>query len=128
MLKVKLSKIVTGILVCAVISLFYVHQEVERVKTGFLISERLREVAFLLDRHRSLVYNLSKLESPGNIEEALSANEIAVYMRGPTGGQGPNRIMLAYDTGAAPETKRQPGFLARMFDRISTNAEAKVVK
>jgi hypothetical protein len=66
------------IVICALFGLLYVHQQVEIVKTGLEISSKYQKVSFLLDQYRSLVYNLSELESPKAIEQILSMNEIVL--------------------------------------------------
>jgi len=76
--KTKFLRTIAGIMTCAVFALFYAHQQVELVQTSFLINKHRGEVTLLLDQYRSLVYNLSRLESPGRIEETLSAREIAL--------------------------------------------------
>jgi len=68
------------VLILAASAFFYVHQQVEIVKEGFIINKNAEELSFLLDQYRSLVYNLSRLESPEEIESALSVNEIVLCM------------------------------------------------
>ena len=80
MAKAKFHKVIIGVLSCAIFAMFYVHQKVEIVKTGFLINKHRHEVSFLLDQYRSLVYNLSQLESPKRIEDSLYVNEITLCM------------------------------------------------
>ena len=74
-------KNVIGIVLCAVFALFYVHQEIEVVKTSFLINQHRHQLTIALDQYRSLVYNLSRLESPERIEDTLSRNEITLCSR-----------------------------------------------
>jgi hypothetical protein len=69
-------KSVSIILLCTVFALFYVHQEIEVVKTSFLINQHRHQLTLALDQYRSLVYNLSRLESPERIEDTLITNEI----------------------------------------------------
>ena len=112
---------------CTAFALCYVHQEVEIVKTSFFINKRHKKVSFLLDQYRSLVYNLSQLESPTNVEETLCVNEIVLCMPRIGNIRHADRIDLAYSTEeTAPE--RNGSFLSGTFDRFSTKAEAKVVK
>lgn len=105
------------ILLCGIFALFYVHQEVEIVKTSFLINKHHRQVTLLLDQYRSLVYNLSRLESPKRIEDTLCINEITLCMP-------PTENIRRF--GEKIETKQS--FLASIFDRFSTEAEAEVVR
>ena len=73
-------KVVISIVLCTVFALFYVHQEIEVVKTSFLINQHRHKLSLLLDQYRSLVYNLSRLESPKRIEDTLYVNEITLCM------------------------------------------------
>ena len=71
-------KAVIGIVLCTVFALFYVHQEIEVIKTSFLINQHRHTLSLLLDQYRSLVYNLSRLESPKRIEDTLHVNKITL--------------------------------------------------
>ncbi|UCD55562.1 MAG: hypothetical protein JSV93_01835 [Candidatus Omnitrophota bacterium] len=75
---IKFFRSVIGILLCAMFALFYVHQEIEVVKTSLLINQHRHQLTLLLDQYRSLVYNLSRLESPKKIEETLYVNKITL--------------------------------------------------
>ena len=124
MTETKFLKTIVGILLCATFALFYAHQEVEIVKAGLLINKNRYEVSLLLDQYRSLVYNLSRLESPERVEKALFANEISLSMPSVRKTHGFGRGRLAEEV----RPKRKESFLARLFDRFATKAEAKVVK
>ena len=82
MAKIKFFRRIACIVLCAIFALIYVHQEVEIVKTGLYINDNHRQLAFLLDQYRSLVYNLSELESPRRIEDNLNMKEIALFVPG----------------------------------------------
>ena len=118
-------KIVAGIISCALFALFYAYQEVEIVKTSFHITDNRREVSFLLDQYRSLVYNLSRLESPEMIEDTLSLNEIVLYMPRTANILRFENVTLAYKD---EEAQKHKSFLGKIIDRFSTEAEAKVVR
>jgi len=124
MTETKFFKTIIGILLCAMFALFYAHQEVEIVKSGLLINKNRYEVSLLLDQYRSLVYNLSRLESPERVENTLFANEMSLYMPSVRKTRGFRRRRLAKEV----EPERKESFLARLFDRFSTKAEAKVIK
>ena len=123
----KFLKIITGILILGTFALFYVHQEVETVKTGFLINKHNREVSFLLGQYRSLVYNLSRLESPKRVEDTLSESEIMLCMPKIENIRRFDRMDKVYDEDSQG-SKGKESLLVRMFDRLSTKAEAKVIK
>ncbi len=78
--KIKFIRTIAGIMLSAVFALFYAHQQVELLKTSFLINKNDCEVTLLLDQYRGLVYNLSRLELPGRIENTLSVKAIALCM------------------------------------------------
>jgi len=110
-------------MLCAVLALLYVHQEVEIVKTSFRINKQFRKVSFLLDQYRSLVYNLSRLESPKGIEDRLSINEIVLCMPKTENIRRPAETKLVYSEEALSPGQKQ-SFLGRLFDSFSTRAEA----
>ena len=124
MAETRFLKTITAILLCAMFALFYAHQEVEIVKAGLLINKNRYEVSLLLDQYRSLVYNLSRLESPERVENTLFANEISLSMPSARKTRGFGRRRLAKEV----EPERKESFLGRLFDRFATKAEAKVVK
>lgn len=125
--KIRFFKIIVGILFCTIFALFYTHQEIESVKMSFLIDTNQHKVSFLLDQYKSLLYNLSRLQSPKRIEETLCVNEITLCLPKTENIQRFSRIDLAYTDEKEEETIERP-FLANIFDRFSTKAEAKVVK
>ena len=124
MTEAKFFKTIIGIFLCAIFALFYTHQEVEIVKSGLCINKNRYEVSLLLDQYRSLVYNLSRLESPERVESTLFTNEISLSMPSVRKAHGFGRRRVAKEA----EPERKESFLARLFDRFSTKAEAKVVK
>lgn len=69
MIKTNFFKNIIVILLLGTFALLYVHHEVETVKTSVLINKNRQELTLLLDQYRSLVYNLSRLESPKRIED-----------------------------------------------------------
>jgi len=81
-MKARFFSIITGTLIFTLGALFYVHQEVEIVKVGFSINNNRQKLTFLLDQHKSLIYNLSRLESPREIENKLYTNDITLCMPG----------------------------------------------
>lgn len=125
-MKLNFSKAIACILICAVISIFYVHQEIEIFKTSFKINKHNEEVSFLLDQYRSLVYNLSRLESPKRIEQALSANDIMLCMPSVDNIRKVGVITARYEDNNVEQGAKE-SFLVRVFDRLSTRAEAKVI-
>lgn len=126
MIKTRFVKAIAIIATIALGALFYVHQEVETVKTSFHINKNRQNLSFLLDQRRSLVYNLSRLQSPERVEEMLSVNEIVLCMPKIENIRRSEGMILAYSE--KEEIKREESFLTKILDRFSTEAEAKVVK
>jgi len=124
MVNTRFLKILFSIIACGAMALAYVHQEVEIVKTGYSIDEHKRCLAFLLDQHRTLVYNLSRLGTPERIEDNLKLNEVVLCM--------PTKDNVLYlGAGEAPyrenETAKAPGsHIAKVLDTFTAKAEAKV--
>ena len=116
--------IIAGSLLCASCALMYVHQEVEMVKTGFHINKNRQSLTLLLDQYKSLVYNLSRLESPGTIEDALSLNDIRLCMPAVNNVHHFVRGNIVLSDGSAA-TEGKKSFLANLFDRFPAKAEAK---
>ena len=127
MTNTKFVNTIMTIMLCATFALCYVHQEVSIVKTSFLVNKHRRKVSSLLGQHRSLLYNLSCLESPKSIEEALCVNEIVLCMPKRENIRHMESVNLAYSENA-DRLKTKDSILARLLDRFSTKAEAKVVK
>ena len=127
MANTRFFKSIISILFCAVFALIYVHQETEIVKTGFLITKQSQKLSFLLDQYRSLVYNLSQLESPDKVENALCAKEIALCMPQVENIRRFDSINLAYNR-EKEKTSKSDSFWVKAFDRFSAKAEAKVVR
>ena len=116
--------VIAGILLFASCALMYVHQEVEMVKTGFDINKNRQSLTLLLDQYKSLVYNLSRLESPGTIEDALSLNDIRLCMPAMNSAHRFGMGNIAMSEGSAASEKKM-SFLAKLFDRFPAKAEAK---
>ena len=113
-----------GILTLA--ALVYVHQQIELVKLGYEIDCKEKRVKEMLDRREITRYNISNLESPSRLENALLSKKVLVMY--PKQGQ---IIMLAnapsYSKGVSllnisDFAERVPLF--RLFDFLAGRAEA----
>ena len=125
MTEIRFFKTISCIILVAIFALFYAHLQVEIVKTSLVINEHRSDVSFLLDQYRTLVYNLSQLESPKSIEDTLCFNEIVLAMPKRSNAARLDRVDLAY-TREKPKVNNT--FLAKLFDRFSVKAEAEVVR
>ncbi len=67
----------TAILILATFAgLFYVYEEVEAVKVGYLIRQEEQSRSLALDRTRALKYNIARLKAPETLERKLEAQRI----------------------------------------------------
>ncbi|MBL7158260.1 MAG: hypothetical protein ISS91_02005 [Candidatus Omnitrophica bacterium] len=124
MVNTRFLKHIFCIIACGAMALIYVHQEVEIVKTSYAINEHRRSLSFLLDQHRGLVYNLSRLGAPKRIEDNLKLNEVVLCM--PTKDN-----VLHLDPGESvyrqnDRATKPSSHLAKVLDTFTAKAEAKV--
>ncbi|MFA4981231.1 MAG: hypothetical protein WC592_02000 [Candidatus Omnitrophota bacterium] len=61
-----------------VLSLVYVHQQVEAVKLSYAIESKEKKLKDMLDHNESLGYNIDNLESPSRLEKILLAHNIEI--------------------------------------------------
>jgi hypothetical protein len=120
------SRVLMFITSFAFLAVIYVHQEVEIFKTSFAINKNRQELSFLLDQYRSLIYNLSRLESPDRIEKELSSKEIVLCMPNIDNVRRFEVVNADYKESGLTEAKKS--FLVRALDRFTITAEAKVTK
>ena len=109
----------TAALVC-------VHQQIELVKLGYEIDCKDKAVKELLDCRDILRYNISNLESPSRLENALLSKKVAVSF--------PKRGQIIMLSKAASYSKALPIFsisgleermpVLRFFDLLTGRAEA----
>ncbi len=69
---------VATIIIVTVISLLFVHQQVEMVKISYMIDVKEKTLKDILDHNEGLGYNIDNLESPSRLEEALLEKRIEV--------------------------------------------------
>ena len=70
----------TGIIL--VIGVGYVWQQSEMVKVSYDIRDSENRASLLLDQNRDLVYNVDRLESPGNLDKGLARNKMKFEVAG----------------------------------------------
>lgn len=122
----RLFRYIISIGVFTLAALVYVHQQIELVKLGYEIDCKEKMVKEMLDRREIMRYNISNLESPSRLENALSSKKVLVMY--PKKGQV---VMLAkaseYSRGVSLLNisdlgERMPLF--RLFDFLGGRAEA----
>ena len=74
----RLLRYIISISILTVAALVYVHQQIELVKLGYEIDCKDKKVKEMLDRRDILRYNISNLESPSRLENALFSKKVAV--------------------------------------------------
>jgi hypothetical protein len=72
----KLPKFLLVAILVTSVALGYVHQQVELLRINYAINHNEDDLAVLLDQNSTLRYNVSSLQSPLYLEEALSAQEV----------------------------------------------------
>ena len=69
-----LRRYLASIFLVACIGVSYAHLQFLITKSNYIIRERERKLAQLLDRNKKLMYNVTALESPSNLEAKLCEN------------------------------------------------------
>lgn len=122
----KLFRHIISIAILTIAALAYVHQQIELVKLGYEIDCKDKRVKEILDRRDILRYNISNLESPSRLENALFSKKIAVSY--PKRGQvvilskAPSYSRRLPVLGISSLEERTPIF--RFFDFLGWRAEA----
>lgn len=65
---------ITLVFVTAV-ALLYVHQQVQLLKISYKINANEKDFTRLLDRNRSLIYNITSIKSPVNLDKNFLASK-----------------------------------------------------
>ncbi len=122
----RLFRHIISIGIITLAALVYVHQQIELVKLGYEIDCKEKKLKEMVDHKEILRYNISNLESPSRLENALSSKKVSVVY--PKKGQ---IIMLA----RAPSYVKGDKLLSvsglgervgifRLFDFLGDRAEA----
>jgi len=76
MMNAKTNNFIFGVFIVAGLSFVYVHQQIESLKAGYSIQSNEKEQSYFLDQRGRLVYNLSKLKSPQELERILDKDAV----------------------------------------------------
>lgn len=68
-MEIKYLKKLLGIFILGILAIYYTHQRIMILQTGYEIEARKDIISALVDRNQSLLYNLTKLETPAVLEE-----------------------------------------------------------
>jgi len=104
-----------------ILLLLYVHQNISIIMLGYEVSNRDKLLANCIDRHRHLVYNLNKLESPSVLSSKLYVKNIDLVEA------DARRIFYAgtaKKTVLAKRTSQNSG-KKNIFDSFTVTAEAR---
>jgi|GEM_PF-5997902 len=96
--------------------LTYVYEEVEAVKTGYMIRKQEESKVLLLDRGRALKYNIAHLKAPANLERRLASRQIVLG--------APKAWQTVILPGTSPRSMPAPALLSKFFVGTA-QAEAK---
>lgn len=66
-----MKKALVTIITLALLSGVYVHQHAKLIEYSYSINSSEEDLSLLIDRNRALRYNISRLESPARLEEAI---------------------------------------------------------
>ena len=122
----RLVRYIVSITVLTVAALAYVHQQVELVKLGYTIDCKEKLYKEMIDRRDIMRYNISNLESPSRLENALLSKNVTVSY--PKNGQVVILSKAQLYTmglpilGISALEERTPIF--RFFDFLTGRAEA----
>ena len=109
----------TGIII-TVLSIGYVHQRVEIIKTGYSLQKSRKYLSYLVDQNSKLMYNLSKLESPRNLLTSMDGEEIEFACSRTPGSDRYQVARVDAGDGGAGDS-----FIGKFLDLFTVNAEAK---
>lgn len=76
----KTFKPIVVIILITLLSLLYVHTEIEIIKIGYKVKHSETKISKLLDRNRILMYNVATLRTPASLEKSLFAKKADYYM------------------------------------------------
>ncbi|NQT22975.1 MAG: hypothetical protein HQ579_05990 [Candidatus Omnitrophica bacterium] len=119
----KLKKFLLSACIIALLSFLYVHQQVESLKVGYSIQSNQKTHSYFLDQRGRLVYNLSKLKSPQELDKRLHAEAVELV------ASDSNHI---YYASARTVTSQNPAMVDRrgriidkILDTFTERAEAR---
>jgi hypothetical protein len=114
--------IITCVLTAS-LAIGYVHQRIEIVKSGYYLTENRKHLSGLVDRNSKLMYNLSKLESPGTLLAAFDTEDVKFANKRTKTEKRISVACLVLEENDVPN-----GLIGRVLDIFSTSAEAKSSK
>jgi hypothetical protein len=97
-----------------------VHQKVELYNLGYDLQKSRKYLSYLIDENSELMYELSKIESPGFLLASLDKEAIE-FADSRTREENPNYFTVDI----YPAEQPQDGRLGKVFDIFTVSAEAR---
>jgi glycine cleavage system regulatory protein len=119
----KISKFLIVLAIATTITLGYVHQQIEIVKVDYQMKIIEENLTNLLDHNHFLLYNLTAIKAPHNLEHLLLAKDVTFELPAP---YQLVRINQPQFKGELSRWERMKIAFASIF-ALSSNAEAKMV-
>lgn len=70
-----MRKFLIGIFIVSTISIIYVFQQARLLEYSYLANNYKRSLALLIDQNKHLQYNVTRLETPANLEHLMLAKK-----------------------------------------------------
>lgn len=118
----RLSKYLTALVLLTCCSLLYAHQQFLLIKANYIIKSDEVMLSQLLDRYKTLMYNVATLESPASLEIRLKNNgmKYAIPSEWAVAPERETPVM-----GVATVSERRSVVLERFFSFIDRKTEAR---
>lgn len=71
----KIYKFSTALVFVTAVALLYVHQQVQLLKISYHINTNEKDLTRLLDQNRALIYNITRIKSPVNLDKKFLASK-----------------------------------------------------
>jgi hypothetical protein len=71
----KIYKFSITLTLVTLVALLYVHQQVQLLKISYRINANEKDLTRLLDQNRALIYNITRLKSPVNLDKKFLASK-----------------------------------------------------
>ena len=71
----KIYKFSISLVFVTVVALLYVHQQDQLLKISYKINANEKDATRLLDQNRSLIYNITRIKSPVNLDKKFLASK-----------------------------------------------------
>lgn len=122
----RLSKYFVFLFIITCIGLLYSHQQFLMIRANYTIKKYETQLSQLLDHNKKLMYNVTTLESPANLEAKLDANGIDYDMPRRWAVVKRFKSIPAYEL--TKVTERRNVVLERILNFMTVKAEAQAIE